>query len=79
MKTLNHSRIFFNALRTAILFVAGFLLYEILVELEKGWNKLQPDHALMHFHQRKGLKFVVILLIDLALLYFFAIILGIHV
>lgn len=79
MKRLNHSHIFFNALRTAILFVAGFLIYEILVELEKGWNKLQPEHRLYHFHQRKAIKFIAILIIDLMLLYLFALMFDIHV
>ena len=32
---INHTRIFTHALRTSLLFVAGFLIYEILVRLEK--------------------------------------------
>ncbi len=34
-----HSHIFLHAFRTAVIFVAGFIIYEVLVELEKEWNK----------------------------------------
>jgi hypothetical protein len=69
MKSINHTRMFFNALRTAIIFVSGFLIYEILVGLEKLWNKKNPENALYHFHTRKGIKFLLILMIDLLILY----------
>lgn len=79
MIRLNHSRIFFNALRTAILFVAGFIIYELLIHMEKMWNALQPNNELMNFHKRKIIKFTAILIIDLLLLYLFALIFDIHV
>jgi hypothetical protein len=69
MKKINHTRIFFHALRTALLFVAGFFIYEILVSLEKLWNEDVPENSLEHFHQRKGIKFLVILIVDLLILY----------
>jgi len=69
MKKINHTRIFFHAIRSAILFIAGFLIYEILVSLEKLWNKANPENTLYHFHKRKGIKFLIILIIDLLILY----------
>jgi hypothetical protein len=69
MKPINHTRIFFHATRSAILFIAGFLIYEILVNLENLWNKANPENALSHFHTRKGIKFLVILIVDLLILY----------
>jgi len=69
MKKINHMRLFLHALRTALLFVAGFFIYEILVTLEKMWNEAVPENSLQHFHQRKGIKFIIILIIDLLILY----------
>ena len=69
MKKINHLRLFLHALRSALLFIAGFFIYEILVSLEKLWNENNPENSLQHFHQRKGIKFVVILIIDLLILY----------
>jgi hypothetical protein len=69
MKKINHTRLFLHALRSALLFVAGFLIYEILVSLEKLWNKMNPENSLYHFHTRKSIKFIVILIIDLLILY----------
>lgn len=40
---INHKRIFAHALRTALLFVASFLIYEILISLEKMWNKTNQE------------------------------------
>ena len=70
MKNINHSHIVLNALRTAILFVTGFLAYEILVELEKIWNLKNPNNEMYNFHKRKLYKFFIVFIIDLLLLYF---------
>jgi hypothetical protein len=69
-----HKHIFLHALRTAALFVAGFIIYEVLFEIEKEWNKKEPSKHLYHFAKRKSIKFVIVLTIDMILLYilFFA-------
>ena len=59
MKKINHTRLFLHALRTALLFVAGFFIYEILVALEELWNEAVPENSLQHFHQRKGIKLII--------------------
>jgi len=64
-----HYRIFFHALRTAVIFVAGFIIYEFLVKLEKKWNKDNPSNSMFNFHRRYSLKFLLIFGIDLVLLY----------
>ena len=65
----NHLRMFLNALRTALIIVAGFIAYEILVELEILWNKKNPENKTYHFINRKLYKLIIIFIIDLLLLY----------
>jgi hypothetical protein len=75
---VNHARIFSHALRTALLFVAGFLVYEILLRLEKIWNLENPDNELYHFCQRKIYKLIMIFIFDLLILYGIVILFDIH-
>jgi hypothetical protein len=75
---VNHTRIFTHALRTALLFVAGFFVYEIMLEIEKIWNLKNPENKQLHFYQKKIYKFLLILIIDLILLYMLYFITGEH-
>jgi hypothetical protein len=68
MPSINHFRMFLSALRTAIIVVSGFIAYEILLEMEKGWNVLYPTNN-VSFTKRKLLKLFLIFLIDLFLIY----------
>jgi hypothetical protein len=68
MKQVVGKRIFFHSLRTAIIFVAGFIIYEILLRLEKEWNKRNPEKKIYNFHKRNIIKFIFIFLIDLIVL-----------
>jgi hypothetical protein len=68
MKIINYKHIFLNALRTAILFFAGFLLYETLIEFEKIWNVKDPENEALHFYQKKTFKFIGIFILDVILL-----------
>lgn len=67
----NFVRIFLEAFRTAIIFVSGFLIYELLLEAEKKWNELEPLHKIHHFYKRNSIKFLIIFLIDLTILLIF--------
>ena len=78
MKQINHTHIFLNALRTAVLFFAGFLMYEILIDLEKAWNDKDPENKALHYYNKKILKFIGVLIIDLILLYILFFITGEH-
>jgi hypothetical protein len=71
MKKTGYLRIFLESLRTAIIFVSGFIIYELLLDAEKVWNKLQPSHKRYHFYKRKSIKFLIIFLIDLVILFIF--------
>ena len=69
MKQINHKKIFANSLRTALIFLAGFIIYELLLEVEREWNKINPEHKNYNLHKKRGLKFFLILLVDLIILY----------
>ena len=71
MKQNAYLRIFFEALRTAIIFVSGFIIYELLLDVEKVWNKMHPSHKRYHFYKRNYIKFLIIFLVDLVILLIF--------
>ena len=73
-----HSVFLLNALRTAIIFIAGFLTYEIMKSLEIEWNKMHPNNELSHFAHRKMYHFLIIFMIDLSILYLIAFLFDIH-
>jgi hypothetical protein len=75
---INHSRFFFHALRTALMFLAGFLSYEILKTMENEWNNLHPDNKMMHFAKRKSYHCVTIFIADLILLYLIYLLFRVH-
>ena len=69
MKEINYSKLFLSSFRTAIIFVSSFIVYEILLEFEKTWNKEEPDKKIYNFQKRILYKFLLILIIDLILIY----------
>ena len=75
---IEHSRLFLHALRTSLIFIAGFLIYELLKEIEGIWNKLYPNNEFNHSLNRKLYHFFIIFLIDLLILYLIAILFGIN-
>jgi len=75
---IQHHRLFFNALRTALIFIAGFLSYEILKIAEDEWNKEHPNNETVNFTQRKGYHFIILFLVDLFILYLILLIFGVH-
>lgn len=77
-KKIIHHAFFLNALRTALIFIAGFLTYELLKILESKWNKMYPNNEFSHFAHRKAYHFIVIFIIDLLILYSIALLFDIH-
>jgi hypothetical protein len=77
-KQIIHHAFFLNALRTALIFIAGFLAYEFLKILESKWNKMHPNDELKHFLHRKLYHFLIIFLFDLFILYLIAILFDVH-
>jgi len=71
MKQNAYLRICFEALRTAIIFVSGFIIYELMLDVEKVWNKFRPSHKKYHFYKKNSIKFILIFLIDLVILFIF--------
>ena len=50
MNKINHKYIFFHALRSALLFIAVFFIYDILINLEKLWNKENPEKSKYNYY-----------------------------
>ena len=75
---INNKRIFAHALRTALLFVASFLIYEILISLEKMWNKANQENKLYYFYEKHIFRLILIFIMDLLILYGIVLFLGIH-
>ena len=69
MKEIKYAKLFLSSFRTAIIFVASFIVYEILLEFEKIWNKEDPDKKIYNFNKRIFYKFILIFFIDLILIY----------
>ena len=72
-----HYRILLHALRTSLIFIAGFLSYEFLKMLERKWNKMYPNNEFSNFAHRKGYHFIIIFVIDLLILYLIALLFGV--
>ena len=75
---ISHQKIFLHALRTALIFIAGFLSYELLKIIEVEWNKTHPNNEIIHFSQRKIYHFIVIFSIDVLILYLIAVLFDVH-
>lgn len=58
---INHHRVFLHALRSAFIIVAGFIAYEVLLELQKYYK--------LGYNQQKIYKLIFIFIIDLAFIY----------
>lgn len=79
MKQISYKNLFAHAFRTALIFVVGLLIYESILKVEKIWNKEFPNQKIYNFHKRIYLKFILIFLADVAILYSLAVLLGIEV
>ena len=75
---INHVKLFLHALRTSIIFIAGFLSYELLKALENEWNIIYPNNEIIHFSQRKLYHFIIIYIIDLLVLYSIIFLFNVH-
>jgi xanthine/uracil/vitamin C permease (AzgA family) len=78
MKKINHNVFFLNALRTSLIFIAGFLSYEILKIIEYEWNKLHPGHEIFHLSKKKIYLFLIIFIVDLIILYSIVLFFNVH-
>jgi len=78
MARIQHHAFFLNALRSALIFIAGFLSYELLKILESEWNLTHPGNELRHFANRKLYHFIIIFLIDLFIIYSIALLFNVH-
>ena len=78
-KKFIHHIFVLHALRTALIFIASFLTYELLKTLEIKWNKTHPKNELIHFANRKIYHFILIFIFDLLILYSIALLFDIHI
>ncbi len=75
---IKHHIFLLHALRTSLIFIAGFLTYELLKIIESKWNKMYPNNEFSHFARRKLYHFFIIFIIDLFILYLIVLLFGIH-
>lgn len=75
---IKHHKFMLHALRTALVFIATLLTYELLKMLENKWNKTHPNNELIHFTKRKIYHFLIIFLTDLFVLYLIALLFDVH-
>lgn len=66
---INHRYFFLQALRTALIFISGFLTYELLKIVENNWNKKYPNNELSNYVHRTKHHFLIIFIVDLLILY----------
>jgi accessory gene regulator protein AgrB len=66
---INHKLIFAHALRTAMLFVAGFLIYDILINLEKKWKKENQENNIYYLYKKHTFRLILTFIMDLLILY----------
>lgn len=78
MVKIAHRKYFLHAFRTALIFMAGFLSYELLKMLEAEWNATHQGNELKHFANRKLYHFIVIFLFDLFIIYSIALLFDVH-
>ena len=60
---INHKHIFLKALRTGLLFIIGFIVYELAIELE------DPRSSRLKSKRSKILKCMIIIGLDVIILY----------
>ena len=75
---LNHRYYFLQALRTALIFISGFLTYELLKIVENEWNKKYPNNELSNYVHRTKYHFFLIYMFDLMILYSVALLFDIR-
>ena len=68
---INYRRLYFLALRTSLLFIIGFLIYEILSVTENKLNELYPNYKTFHYIKKTFFHFIFLFTADLIVLYLF--------
>ena len=63
LSQIHHRHIFLKALRTGLLFIIAFIVYEIAIDLDDP-----PVHRLKS-NRKKMFKFIIILVVDVIILY----------
>ena len=78
MKKINHKKLFVLALRTAIVIVISFFIYEIIVNLEKILDKNMYNNKLSNEFVKRFTHFFTIFISDLVILYLIVILFDIN-
>jgi hypothetical protein len=78
MRQIKHNELFLSALRTALIFIAGFLSYEILKLIENEWNQENPKKKIYHLSKRKIFHFCIIYTIDIFIIYLIVLLFDVH-
>jgi hypothetical protein len=72
-------RIFFLALRTALVFISAAITYELLKKIEIKWNKMNPNKNVNHLVERHLYHFGMIFIADFFILSLFVLLFNVHI
>jgi predicted nucleic acid-binding protein len=75
---INNRKIFALALRTAIVVVISFIVYEVLINLEKILNKNKITNKLTNEFIKRFTHFAVVFVSDITILYLLVFIFKVH-
>jgi hypothetical protein len=75
---INNRKIFALALRTAIVVVISFIVYEVLINLEKILNKNKITNKLTYEFIKRFTHFAVVFVSDITILYLLVFIFKVH-
>lgn len=67
-----HKKIFLHALRTSLLIVLSFLVYDVNVKLLTSIQNTYPELHTYYYIVSKIVKFTLVLILDMIILYIYA-------
>ena len=66
---VQHSKLFLAALRSALLILGSFILYEFLKEMVELWDEIFLHKKEHHIYYRRFYQYLGVFLLDLIILY----------
>jgi len=67
-----HKKILLNGFRTALLIVLGFIVYDINIKILSSIKNIYPELNSYYYLLSKVIKFSLIFILDICILYIYA-------